>query len=430
MTTESPMSASDFANWQKLVAPYTKPNLRKSVLQVIDSYTGFFLSWAAMYFALQHVGYWLTLLLAIPATGFLVRIFIIQHDCGHGSFFKSKRASDIIGFINGVMTLTPYKHWRRSHAIHHAHHAELEGRGIGDVWTFTIEEYEAQSKRMQWVYRVFRNPIFLFFFAAPFHFLVLNRIPLGERVGEANEEFKSLWLTNLAIVVWVSIASYFLGFWTVMKISVPIMTIAAAVGTWLFYVQHQFERTYWEHTPEWSYVLAAMQGSSYYKLPRVLQYFTGNIGFHHIHHLSPRIPNYELERCHNENPIFQRATTIGLRESFKTAFLTLWDEANGRLVSFKEARAAQPHTSRQSFAQATQPARDAARAAAGKAGRAAEAKKTAAAEAAGPIVARAQAAAEAKKIAAISAATAAAQPIVKKAERAARAASPAQRPAQ
>ena len=419
MTIESPMSAADFADWPKLVAPYAKPKLRRSVLQIVDSFAGFLLGWAAMYFAYQHVGYWLTLLLAIPTTGFLVRIFIIQHDCGHGSFFKSRRASDIVGFICGVMTVTPYKHWRRSHAIHHAHHAELEERGIGDVWTFTIEEYLAQPMHMRWIYRVFRNPIFLFFFAAPFHFLVLNRLPLGERVGEANEEFKSLWFTNLAIVVWVAIASYFLGFWAVMAVSVTIMTIAAAVGTWLFYVQHQFERTYWEHTPEWSYVLAAMAGSSYYKLPRILQYFTGNIGFHHIHHLSPRVPNYELERCHNENPIFQRVTTIGIWESFRTASLTLWDEKNDRLVSFREALAT---SRREAFAKATQPARDAAKAAAGKASRAAGAKKAAAAKAAAPIMARAHAAAEANK----AAATAAAQPIVRKATRAA---GPVQRPA-
>ena len=422
MTTETPMSAKDFVDWPKLVAPYTKPDRKKSVLQVVDSFSGFFLTWIAMYFAYVHVGYWLTLLLAVLAAGFLVRIFIIQHDCGHGSFFKSKKAADTIGFICGVLTLTPYKHWRKSHAIHHAHHAELEERGVGDVWTLTIEEYQELSGTMKVVYRVFRNPFFLFFLAAPFHFLVLNRIPLGSKVGEVDGEFRSLWYTNLAIAVWVAVASYFIGFWTVLAISVPIMLIASAAGTWLFYVQHQFERTYWEHTPEWSYVLAAMQGSSYYKLPRVLQYFTGNIGFHHIHHLSPRIPNYLLERCHNENPIFQRVATLGIRESFATASLVLWDEDNRRLVSFREAFATAPRTAREAAKAAARSAAEragraaeskkaAAKAAASKAARAAEAKKAAAARAAAPIVAKAHAAAETQKAAA-AAAAAAAKPIV------------------
>lgn len=336
MPNTAPMSAEDFADWNKIVASYARPVLRKSVRQIVDSFGGLVLSWAAMYWSLQ-VGYWLTLLLAIPAAGFLVRVFIIQHDCGHGAFFRSKRAADIVGFICGVLTLTPYRMWRRSHAIHHAHHAELEERGIGDVWTYTVDEYRSQTPVMRLVYRIFRNPYFLFFVAAPIHFLVLNRLPLGRRIGECDDERASLWWTNLGIAVWITLASLFLGFWTVLSISVPIMVIASAAGTWLFYVQHQFERTYWEHTPKWSYVLAAMQGSSYYRLPRVLQYFTGNIGFHHIHHLSPRIPNYELERCHRENPIFQRVTTLSIRESLHTARLALWDEPNQRLVSFREA---------------------------------------------------------------------------------------------
>jgi omega-6 fatty acid desaturase (delta-12 desaturase) len=281
------------------------------------------------------------LLLAVPAAGFLVRIFIIQHDCGHGSFFKSRRANDITGTICSVFTLVAYKYWRRNHAIHHAHHAELEERGIGDVWTMTVTEYRQASWQKRALYRIFRNPLFLFSIAPTINFVILERVPFWTESGSHNRETASVWWTNAAIAGWIVAASAYLGFATVVMIYLPVIVIAASVGTWLFYVQHQFERTYWEHTPQWDFTLAALQGSSYYQLPGVLQWFTGNIGFHHIHHLSPRIPNYHLQECHEAHPLFQRVTHLTLASSLRTAWLALWDEEQQRLVSFRDALLAQ-----------------------------------------------------------------------------------------
>ena len=325
-----------YAGWQAMVAKYQRPDVRKSVWQLINSFGGLFVMYILMVYSLQ-IGYWLTLLLAVPAAGFTVRIFIIQHDCGHGSFFPTRRANDTTGAICGAFTLVPYKYWRKNHAIHHAHHAELEERGTGDIWTLTVDEYLAAPWWKKAAYRAFRNPFFLFVVAPSVLFLILYRVPLAVERTWRNGERSSVWWTNLAILSLVTGASLLIGFWAVVAIQLPITIIAASVGTWLFYVQHQFERTYWEHTPEWSYTLAAMHGSSYYRLPKVLQWFTGNIGFHHIHHLSPRIPNYKLEQCHEENPLFQRVVQLTLWSSLKTVRLALWDEENHRLVTFSEA---------------------------------------------------------------------------------------------
>ena len=333
-TTQTPSDA--YEGWRTLVAKYQQPDLRRSVWQLVNSYGGLFLCWVLMYLSLQ-VGYWLTLLLAVPAAGFLVRIFIIQHDCGHGSYFKSRRANDTVGAVCGTLTMIPYKYWRKGHAIHHAHHAELEQRGIGDIWTMTVDEYLEASWWTRVVYRAFRNPVFLFGVAPAVHFLILERFPLIAQENWRNGEKASVWWNDLAIATWVIAGSLLVGFGTVLMIQLPVVVIAASVGTWLFYVQHQFERTYWEHTPQWDYTLAAMHGSSYYKLPRLLQWFTGNIGFHHIHHLSPRIPNYNLQDCHDQNPILQRVTQLTLWSSFKTVPLVLWDEERQRLVTFREA---------------------------------------------------------------------------------------------
>jgi acyl-lipid omega-6 desaturase (Delta-12 desaturase) len=334
--TTQPLPA-EYAGWKNLVAHYQKPDVRKSVWQVINSFGGFFGCLVVMYFSL-YIGYWLTLLLAIPTAGFLVRIFIIQHDCGHGSFFKSRQANNALGIVSGLFTMTAYAYWQKGHAVHHAHHAELEERGIGDVWTMTVEEYLKSPRWKRAVYRVFRNPLFLFGLAPAVNFIILNRLPLTTQPSWHNGERASVWWTNLAIAGWLAAASSLIGFTSVLMIQLPVVMIAASVGTWLFYVQHQFERTYWEHTPQWDYTLAAMEGSSYYKLPKVLQWFTGNIGFHHIHHLSPRIPNYNLPKCHEQNPLFQRVAQLTLKSSFKTMVLVLWDENQRRLVTFREAK--------------------------------------------------------------------------------------------
>jgi acyl-lipid omega-6 desaturase (Delta-12 desaturase) len=335
MTSDAQGSTEKYAGWQKLVAQYQRSDVRRSVWQLVNSFGGYFLFLVLMYLSLQ-VGYWLTLLLAIPTAGFLVRIFIIQHDCGHGSFFASRRANDRVGAVCGAFTFTAYKYWRKSHAIHHAHHAELEERGTGDVWTLTVDEYLAAPWWKRAVYRGFRHPLFLLGVAPGAQFLITNRIPLGAQNWRSGEK-ASVWWTNIAILSWMLAAGLLIGFGTLLMIQLPVILLAATAGTWLFYVQHQFERTYWEHTPEWSYTLAALDGSSYYKLPRLLQWFTGNIGFHHIHHLSPRIPNYKLQECHDQNPIFQRVTVLTIRSSLKTLSLSLWDEERRQLVSFRTA---------------------------------------------------------------------------------------------
>jgi acyl-lipid omega-6 desaturase (Delta-12 desaturase) len=337
--TKSQTASAAYDGWRKLVAEYQKPDLRTSIWQIINSFGGLFVSLVLMYFSLG-VGYWLTLLLAVPAAGFLVRIFIIQHDCGHASFFKSRRANDTVGTICGYLTLVPYKFWRKSHAVHHAHHAELEERGIGDVWTMTVDEYTAAPWWRRIAYRVFRHPAFLFGIAPTINFVILTRLPIGGEKSWRHGEKESVWLTNFVIAGWVVASGLLIGFGTVAMIYLPIIVIAGSVGTWLFYVQHQFERTYWEHTPEWDYTLAAMHGSSYYELPLVLQWFTGNIGFHHIHHLSPRIPNYNLQKCHEQNPTFQRVARLTIASSLQTVWLVLWDEENNRLITFREAQEA------------------------------------------------------------------------------------------
>jgi omega-6 fatty acid desaturase (delta-12 desaturase) len=334
VNTETGSAAYD--GWRKLVTQYQQPDLRTSIWQVVNSFGGLLLSLILMYYSLR-IGYWLTLLLALPAAGFLVRIFIIQHDCGHGSFFKARSANDLVGAACSIFTLIPYKFWRKCHAVHHAHHAELEERGIGDVWTMTVAEYFAASSWKRLVYRGFRHPVFLFGIAPTINFVILTRFPLGGEDSWHNGEKASVWWTNLAIATWFVLFGLMIGFGTLVMLYLPTIIIAGSVGTWLFYVQHQYERTYWEHSPQWDYTLAAMHGSSYYELPRVLQWFTGNIGFHHIHHLSPRIPNYNLQKCHEQNPILQRVVRLTLGSSLKTIWLVLWDEERRCLVTFREA---------------------------------------------------------------------------------------------
>ena len=328
--------------WRKLVAPYHQPNVRKSVAQLITSFGGFFVMWVLMYLSLRYVGYWLTLLLAVPTAGFLVRIFIIQHDAGHGSFFKTRRANDITGYACGVFTMVAYKYWRRNHALHHAHSADLGERGDGDVWTMTVDEYLAAPRLKRIAYRIFRNPFFLFVIAPPIHFMVMQRLPLSLDESARNGEGSSVWWNNAAILALVLVIMSVIGWKAFLLIHLPVAFLAASVGTWLFYVQHQYEDTYWEYKPEWNYTEAALHGSSYYKLPRIMQWFTGNIGFHHIHHLSPRIPNYYLEQAYKENPELQNVVQLTIWDSLETAFLTLWDEREKRLVRFRDLKRLRP----------------------------------------------------------------------------------------
>ena len=319
--------------WRKIVANYSNPDIRQSVWQLINSIGLYVILWVLMYFSLQ-VSYWLTLGLAIFAGGMLVRIFIIFHDCGHGSFFKSNKANHVVGFITGVLTFTPYFLWRQSHAVHHATAGNLDKRGTGDVWTMTVEEFQAAPRWKRFIYRGYRNPILMFGIGPLLMFVVTQRLPTTKfRKREQN----SVHWTNLALLIYGTLISLLIGFKAFVLIQLPVIWIAASVGVWLFYVQHQFEGMYWERAERWDFVKAGLDGSSFYKLPKVLQWFTGNIGFHHIHHLSPRIPNYKLEKCHQENEVFQ-VEPVDLIGSLKSLSYRLWDEANQRLIHFRHLK--------------------------------------------------------------------------------------------
>ena len=334
---DSPSPTAEAIPWQKLVAKYQGARPRQSLWQLVNTTLPFFALLYLMYRSLE-VGYWLTLLLALPTAGFLVRLFIIQHDSGHGSFFKTRKANDAVGIFCSLFTWTPYHYWQKSHAIHHATAGNLDQRGIGDIYTMTVKEYQQQSRWGRLKYRLYRNPILLFGVVPTLLFVVFYRFPLAKT--EAMKKVRaSVYWTNLAIALLVGGAIGLVGWQAFLLVYAPVMILAATAGTWLFYVQHQFENTYWAKSDTWKYELAALRGSSFYRLPRILQWFTGNIGFHHIHHLSPRIPNYLLEQCHRENEIFQKAVTLTLRSSLKCIFLALWDEEENRLISFREWRA-------------------------------------------------------------------------------------------
>jgi omega-6 fatty acid desaturase (delta-12 desaturase) len=279
--------------------------------------------------------YWATLLLAIPAGGLLVRFFIIQHDCGHGSFLPSRRANDAVGRIMSVLTLTPYGLWRREHAMHHAGSGNLERRGVGDIETWTVEEYLSRSWHQRLRYRVYRNPVFLFGFGVPFYFLILQRLPWFHGLP-ARESWKSVAGLNAVMLVLYGALAVWLGLGTTLKVLVPIVFVASAVGGWLFFVQHQFEETLWDDPEEWDFQVAAINGSSYYALPRVLQWFTGNIGLHHIHHLNSMIPNYRLQECMDALPVLGNINRLTVGESLKCVRLTLWDPEQRRLVGFRD----------------------------------------------------------------------------------------------
>ena len=317
-------------SWQKIVARYHNPDLRRSLWQVVNSFAPFFVAWYLMYRSLEW-SYWLTLALAIPTTGFLMRIFIIFHDCGHGSFFKSQKANDWVGTICGILTFTPYYQWRRDHAIHHATSGDLDRRGIGDVTTLTVKEYLALPWHKRLGYRLYRHPLVMLVLGPTFLFLVGHRLVSP---GAGKRERDSVLWTNAALLAITLVLSWAIGPKPLLLVHLPILLLSSTAGVWLFYVQHQFETTTWEHNENWDYARAALYGSSFYRLPKILQWFTGNIGFHHIHHLSPKIPNYELQKCHEENPVFHEATTLTLLASLKSLTLRLWDEEQKKMVGF------------------------------------------------------------------------------------------------
>jgi acyl-lipid omega-6 desaturase (Delta-12 desaturase) len=320
----------DASKWKEIVAKYQLPKPRAALWQMANSLVPYAVTWYLMCRSLS-VSRWLTLPLVVLAGGFLVRIFIIFHDCGHGSFFKSRRANDITGFITGVLTFTPYRQWRWEHALHHATAGDLDRRGIGDVWTLTVQEYLEASRWKRFAYRLARNPVVLFLLAPLFLFLVMNRFPSSKAPGR---ERLSVHQTNLGILAIAAALVWLFGLKAYLVLQLSVVMVAAVAGVWLFYVQHQFEGVYWERSERWDYCTAALKGSSFYKLPKILQWFSGNIGYHHIHHLSPRIPNYNLEKCHQAEPLFQTVQPVTLFSSFKSLTFRLWDEQRRKLVGF------------------------------------------------------------------------------------------------
>jgi acyl-lipid omega-6 desaturase (Delta-12 desaturase) len=313
-----------------------RSNFRLGIVQLITTAMPF----AALLLIMAATSadhYWLTLLLAFPAAGLLVRLFIIQHDCGHGSFFPSRSANDWVGRGLSVLTLTPYASWSRGHAAHHASAGNLDRRGRGDVDTWTVSEYLAASAGEKLFYRLLRNPFAVVGLGAPLNFIVLQRIPRGQTFRDLVSRRSILWLDLILIVVF-GVACMAFGVFPVLGTYLPVIIIASWIGNWLFFVQHQFEGTHWERDDAWNFHAAALRGSSYFKLPPILQWFSGNIGLHHVHHLSSRVPNYHLQSCLDSSPeLHGVAKVITLRESLGCWRLALWDERRAKLVSFQEA---------------------------------------------------------------------------------------------
>ena len=321
-------SALHDGSWKTIVARYSRSHSGRALWQVANSIIPYVALWYLMYRSLE-ISYWLTLPLCILAAGFLTRLFIIFHDCGHGSFLSSRRASDIIGFITGVLAFTPYAYWTHNHAIHHSTAGDLDRRGTGDIWTMTVREYREASRWGRIKFRVYRNPLVLFVLGPAFLLLIKHRFAAP---GSGRRWHLSVLWTNLAILALVMTLISVMGLKAYLMLQIPLTVVAAASGAWLFYVQHQFEGVIWQRKENWNYVESAMQSSSFYRLPRILQWFSGNIGFHHIHHLSPRIPNYFLDKCHRENALFRKVKALHLMDSLRCIRFRAWDEERGRLV--------------------------------------------------------------------------------------------------
>jgi acyl-lipid omega-6 desaturase (Delta-12 desaturase) len=323
---------------QPLLTPFQEPSLKQSIWQLCTSLLPYLLLWYLMVRSLA-VSYWLTLALMVPAAGFLARIFIIFHDCGHNSFFASTKDNKIVGSILGLLVFTPGEQWWHSHAIHHATASNLDKRGVGDVKTLTVQEYLNSSRIERLKYRLFRFPPIMFLLGPFYMFIIMQRFALP-RFGK--KETNSVIYANIALAAIAIAMSFLIGWKAYLFIQIPLMSLAGAFGIWLFYVQHQFEYMYWDHNDQWSYVASALKGASYYKLPRLLKWFSGNIGFHHIHHLSPRIPNYYLDQCYAKNPLLQKwGRKITLWSSFKCMKYSLWDEVQRKMIGFGDLKAYQ-----------------------------------------------------------------------------------------
>ncbi|MGG0153329.1 fatty acid desaturase [Bacillus mycoides] len=328
------MTLQNTKNLKKQVAPFEKSTAKKSVWQIINTVVPFIILWYLAYKSLS-VSYWLALVPAVLAAGFMTRVFIIFHDCTHHSFFKNRRVNRIVGTCMGVLTLFPFDQWGHEHSVHHATSGNLDKRGTGDIWTLTVNEYLAAPFRLRLAYRLYRNPLVMFGLGPIYVFLLKNRF---NRKGARKKERMNTYLTNVLIVALVGLLCWTLGWQSFLLVHGSIFLIAGSIGIWLFYVQHTFEDSYFEEDKEWEYVKAAVEGSSFYKLPKILQFLTGNIGFHHVHHLSPRVPNYKLEEAHNNTLPLKNVPTITLATSLRSLRFRLWDEQNNNFVSFKEVK--------------------------------------------------------------------------------------------
>jgi acyl-lipid omega-6 desaturase (Delta-12 desaturase) len=321
--------------WAQVLSRYREPNHVRSAFELAITAGAFVALWVVMWVSLRF-GYWLTLVVAVPAAGFLVRLFMIQHDCGHGAFFRHRLANDWAGRVIGVFTLTPYQAWRRSHAIHHASSGHLERRGIGDIDTMTVEEYLESGWWRRLGYRLYRNPIVMLGLGPAYLFIVQHRLP--NRLVADWGPWISAMATNAAIALIIVIMIWLVGVGPFLLVHVPITLLAASIGVWLFYVQHQFEETWWARAPAWTVHDAAVHGSSHYDLPGVLRWFTANIGMHHVHHLCSRIPYYRLPHVLRDHPQLRDVGRLTLMESFRCVRLALWDERSRRLISFGDLR--------------------------------------------------------------------------------------------
>jgi omega-6 fatty acid desaturase (delta-12 desaturase) len=328
-------AAKSTTDWRKVVEPYAQADARRSTLQLVTTFGALALNMWLIALALD-ASVWLALPLTLPAAGLLVRVFIFMHDCTHSSFYANRTANETVGFITGAITLTPFAQWRRDHALHHASSGDLDRRGNGDIPTWTVKEYLAKTPKQRLFYRIVRHPV-LMLLGGPV-WLATNQRFRGKSMATKDKQQSSVMWTNVAIVAGLAIAILTVGFKTVLFAYLIPFYIAAAAGIWLFYVQHQFEDAYWTQKPEWDYVEASLRGSSHLKMPAILNWFTGDIGLHHVHHVAPKIPNHRLRECHNENELFHQSPVVTIKSGVAALRLALWDEDNQRLISFRDLR--------------------------------------------------------------------------------------------
>lgn len=337
ITFPHPAAASDLRRWSKLLAGYRTPDRKRSAFELGITMAAFGLLWTLTYLSVRYE-FWLGLVFVFPAAGFLLRLFMIQHDCGHGSFFAHRHLDDWTGRIIGVLTLTPYGYWRRAHATHHATAGNLDERGLGDITTLTLSEYRSLSPWGRLGYRLYRHPLVMFAIGPIWVFGLKQRLPVG-LMNDGRGPWISTMATNLAIALLVAVLVWLVGLVPFLLVHLPIVFFAGVAGIWLFYVQHQFEDTHWSGGQDWDFRHAALHGSSYYDLPPVLNWLTGNIGIHHVHHLSSKIPCYRLPEVLRDFPELKEIGRITVRDSLRCVKLALWDEERNQMISFREAHA-------------------------------------------------------------------------------------------